>query len=250
MKKFTFVGCSITRGEGLLNEKLSDDNYANIVGAYFDATVNNLSKSGNSNFNIFITALNELLYNSPDVLFLQWSGLQRHFMYPHLDSEFPIVNCDSVTEISILNSKFSKRTLQQFTKQFLLLNHDYHNILQLLNYCKILETIAGNKIKIININGLLPWTKEILYSVSSIDPAKYFSPYTKDLLSIDLLPDEDIRLFFNKIHTSIKQIDKSNWVNMFENFISLSVDLGSDNAHPGPESHKKVAKMIIDKLNK
>lgn len=248
MKNFTFIGCSITKGEGLPDEENDENNYANIVGTYFNAKVKNLSKSGNSNYNIFINALNELLYEKSNILFLQWSGLQRHWIYPDLDLVFPITNLAPKKDLSYLNTKFTKQFLKNFTDQFLLLNHDYHNILQLLNYCKILETIAGDQIKLVYINGLLPWTKEILYRESATDPVKYFSDYTKDLLSIDLLPDEDIDLFFNKIHEGIKQTNKNNWVNMFNNISSLAVDFGLDNLHPGPESHKKVAKLIINKL--
>ena len=160
MKKFTFIGCSITKGVGLPDEDLDENNYAKIVGNHFDAEINNLSIGGNSNYNIFISGLNELLYSKPDVLLIQWSGLQRHWLYPNLDLTFPIVDDNAIKDLNYLDIVFSKKDLQKFVKQFLLLNHDYHNILALLNYCKILETVAHTQTKIIFINGfLLRWKR-------------------------------------------------------------------------------------------
>jgi hypothetical protein len=250
MINFTFIGCSITKGVGLSNEEYDKNNYTNIVATHFNAKVKNLSKSGNSNYNIFISGLNQLLYNTPDVLFLQWSGLHRHWLYPDLDIVLPIVNRAPVNEINYLDTVFSKNLLQNFVDQFLLLNHDYHNILKLLNYCKILETVAQDKTKLIFINGLLPWTKEIQHIEALNDPAKNFSAYTKKLLSINLLPDEDIKLFFKKIHHALTQTNKDNWANMFKSISTHCVDFGLDNSHPGPLTHANIAKMIIDKLNK
>lgn len=246
--KFTFIGCSITRGEGLSDEESDKNNYANIVGNHFNATVTNLSKSGNSNYNIFIEGLNQLLYNRPDVLFLQWSGLQRHWIYPNLDIEFPMVPGGPISDINYLKTVFSEKFLKKFTEQFALLNHEYHNILALLNYCKILETIAGNQTRLVFINGLLPWTNEIQNKESLNNVYLNFSEYTKELLSVDMLPDEDITVFFNKIYDALTQIDKNKWPNMFNSLVDLLVDLGNDNSHPGPKSHGLYADMIINYL--
>jgi len=250
MKKFTFIGCSITKGVGLPDEDLDEKNYANIVSKYFNAEITNLSIGGNSNYNIFMSGLGELLYNRPNTLLIQWSGLQRHWVYPNLDLTFPIVNDNAIKDLNYLDIVFSKKDLQKFVKQFLLLNHDYHNILALLNYCKILETVAHTQTKIIFINGLLPWTKEIQFLQTIDNPAKNFSAYTKNLLSIDKLPDQDIEFFFNKIHNSLSQIDKNNWINMFQSILTLAEDVGTDNLHPGPNTHAKIAQMIINHIDK
>ena len=248
MKKFTFIGCSITKGEGLPFEETDDNNYANIVGKHFSADVTNLSKSGNSNYNIFIASLNELLYNKPTVLVIQWSGLQRHWLYPDLDLELPIINEASVQELQYLNTYFSESFVKKFVQNFLLLNHDYRNLLALINYCKILETVATNQSRVVFVNGMLPWTKELQYSQAVADPAKNFSSYTKSLLSIDSLPDEDIKKFFEPLQNGISQLNKKNWINMFNAINCLSVDYGNDGAHPGPKSHQKIAKILIDHL--
>jgi hypothetical protein len=80
--------------------------------------------------------------------------------------------------------------------------------------------------------------------------SKYFNEYTKILLSIDKLPDQDIEFFFNKIHNGLSQIDKNNWINMFQSILTLAEDVGTDNLHPGPNTHAKIAQMIINHIDK
>ena len=65
-KLWTFVGCSLTVGEGLELEKNDPNNYTNLIINHFgSAKPNNLATRGNSNHNIFFTALNEILFSLP-----------------------------------------------------------------------------------------------------------------------------------------------------------------------------------------
>lgn len=250
MKQFTFIGCSFTTGVGLPEEKLDKNNYPNIIGEHFSSTVTNLSLPGNSNYNIFMSGINEMLFNEPDILFLQWSELQRCWFYPNLDIKVQVPTALNMDAISYLDTKYSKKFLRRFSEQVLLMNHDYHNILTLLNYCKILESIAGNKTKLVFINGLLPWTEEILNKNAILNSYKNLSNYTKNLLSTELLPNTDIARFFGKIYNGLEQINLNNWPNMFNSFGNLAIDLGTDSLHPGPKSHKIYATMIIDYLER
>jgi hypothetical protein len=247
---FTFIGCSFTVGEGLPQEKSDVNNYTNIIGEKFNARIKNLAEAGNSNYNIFMTGINEILFDCPDVLFLQWSGLQRHWLYPNLDIIFPITPnaIAPVKDINYLDTQFSKKSLEKFVDQFLLLNHDYQNILMLINYCKILETLAKDKCRIVMINGLVPWTKECMDPSAVTNPYENFSTYTKNLLSTDKLPDSDVAIFFNKICNGLAELDKSTWVNMFNSMGKQILDLGNDNSHPGPKSHQLYANIIIKHL--
>ena len=244
---FTFIGCSFTVGEGLPQEKLDANNYTNIIGEKFNAQVKNLAKSGNSNYNIFMTGVNEILFNCPDVVFLQWSELQRHWVYPDLDTAL-LITANAKVPVNYLDNQFSKTFLKNFVDQFLLLNHDYQNILMLINYCKILETLAKDKCRIVMINGLIPWTKECIDPSAVTNPYENFSTYTKNLLSVDKLPDTDVTIFFNKICNGLMELDKNTWANMFSPMMKHKIDLGTDNLHPGPNSHKQYADMIIKHL--
>jgi len=249
MQKFTFTGCSFTVGVGLPDEKTDPTNYTNLISAHCNAQSNNLAVGGNSNYNIFMAAVNALLFDTPDILFVQWSELNRHWLYPGPCIKLPIAG-QEMEELIGIDQYFTKDKLQKFSDQFRLLNHDFHNLLSVANYCKILQTLAANKCQVVFINGLLPWTKEIKYKQSATDPAKYFSKYTKSLLTIDQLPDQDIVKHFTQLTEAVGTLDKTLWSNMFDSMMCNVIDRGLDNIHPGPESHKKYASMIINHLEK
>ena len=243
--QFTFVGCSFTVGEGLELEKSDTSNYVNLVGKHYSASITNLAVGGNSNYNIFITALNEILFNPPDKIFVQWSALNRLWLYPGLDTELSlshIIKDDYVYR----NMFYSKKELQKFTDTYHILNHDYHNILTLINYCNILTKISKNKTQLIFINGLLPWTREILSLDTMPDFSKNLSNYTKEILEFDSRDDIELIDFFTKLNKNILELPQSKWVNMFDSMIKILIDFGTDGEHPGPKSHTLYADMIIN----
>jgi hypothetical protein len=246
MKRFCFSGCSLTYGEGLTD---TEENYASLVAGSQAAVLKNIAVPGNANSKIFIESMNELLFDTPDVLFVQWSELSRHWLYPGLDLEFPIT-AGTTSDLKYLDFFLPQQQASKFIDMFRYLNHDYHNILLLINYCKILELLAKDKCQLIFINGLIPWTPELRYPESARDPHRYFSKYTKNLLSTDQLPDDDIKKFFDAISTEIVKLDKSKWINMFSTIMDSAVDLGTDNIHPGPVTHQNLANNIIKYLTK
>jgi hypothetical protein len=218
-----------------------------MVSEHYHAKLKNLSSCGNNNASIFIESLNEILYHTPDTLFVQWTGLNRHALYPLPGIRVPM-NLDIKSELHYLDFSFNKERIQQFVSDFLILNHDYHNILLLINYCKILETVSAGRCGIVFINGLVPWTDEIQHIESLKDPHSCFSKYTKELLSVELLPDAEIQKFFMRMSLGLAELNKSTWVNMFDSLSKNSIDTGTDHQHPGPLSHKHYADQIIKHL--
>lgn len=243
--KFTFVGCSFTVGEGLLLEKDDPNNYTNLIANKYSAEISNLALSGNSNYNIFITALNELLFNTPDKIFVQWSAVSRLWLYPTPTSRLlilPTIN-DDYTNGHI---SYSKKQLQEFANIYHILNHDYHNLIELTNYCNILSKVSHNQI--IFINGILPWTKEILNKTASENFSKNLSDYLKEILEFDNSDDVKLIESFNKLNAAVESLNQTQWVNLFESMEHNKIDVGNDNSHPGPRSHQKYAEMIINYL--
>jgi len=246
-KKFTFVGCSLTVGVGLSKEKNDSSNYTNIISNKYAAKIKNLAIEGNSNYNIFIDSLNKLINDPPDKLFVQWSALNRLWVYPGPDTKL----CLSHTiknDYVYKNLYFSKKDLQKLTDTYHLMNHDYHSLRVLINYCKILETVAKSRTQIIFINGLVPWTSEICVIETTCDYMKNFSDYTKQILELDCRDDQELNKLFVVLCKEINSLNFDNWPNMFESFRDLAVDRGNDRRHPGPASHKLYANKIIDHL--
>lgn len=242
--KFTFVGCSFTVGVGLELEKSDPANYTNILANYYDAESLNLAQGGNSNYNIFITALNEILFNSPDKIFIQWSSPNRLWLYPGPDTSVALAHTIE-NDYSYRNIKYSKKELQELTDMYHILNHDYHNLITLINYCNILAEISKNKTQIIFINGLVPWTKEIIDKNTLSNFSENLSDYSKEILEFDSRDDAELTIIFDNLNLAITKMEQSKWVNMFNSMTEIAIDLGNDAQHPGPKSHRLYADMII-----
>jgi hypothetical protein len=248
MTSFTFTGCSFTVGIGLELEKNDLDNYANIVSTHFNAQVNNLAGGGNSNYNIFMSALNELLYAKQEKLFVQWTSLNRLWLYPGPDTTISLSHT-IIDDYSYRDLFFSKKDLQKVSDIYHLLNHDYCNLIELINYSKILESLAKGKTQLVFVNGIVPWTKEICDLSTVTNYATKLSEYSKEILEFESRDDQELEKFFNELNYKINSLQHDQWVNMFESLYELQIDFGNDNQHPGPNSHKLYATKIINYLN-
>jgi hypothetical protein len=243
---YTFAGCSFTVGVGLEHQKHDVNNYANIVAAHHRARGKNIAVGGNSNYNIFMSALMELLDSPPDVLFVQWSELHRIWLHPGPDTKFYVSN--------IANEAFRYRDMvyaasrvRSFSEMCIMLNHDYNNLLTLVDYSTILMKLAGHT-RIVFINGLIPWTPDILDSANLLDADSRLSDYTKGILEFDTRDDEEIQQYFTILSDKINTLDFAQWPNMFEALVSQKQDVGTDGLHPGIKSHQHYANMIINYL--
>lgn len=240
--KFTFVGCSFTYGVGLESQ---EDTYANQVARYFNADIANLGKGGNSNYNIFLTALNEILFGTSDKIFVQWSAFNRVWLYPGPDSELGIMAIVK-DDFRYRDIYFSKSELQDFGNKWNLLNHDYKRIFDVIMYCKMLEKVSNGQV--VFINGLLPWTEDLLSDNPINDYESDLSSYSKKILDFENRSDSELDLLITKIKTHSQQLNKKLWVNCFNSFMKNRIDVGTDNQHPGIESHKQYAEWIITYL--
>jgi hypothetical protein len=248
MTQFTFVGCSLTQGVGLSKEKDDPGNYANLIARKFDARVKNLAVAGNNNHNIFLSALNEIIFSRADTIFVQWSALHRLWLYPGPDVTLGF-SPKIINDFTYRDLFFSKKDLQKLVNTYHLLNHDYNGLMQIINYSKILESVSDSySTQVIFINGLLPWTPEILNANTADNYAQNLSKYSKELLDFDTRNDTELNKFFTDLTESLNSLQCSKWVNMFDSLWNSKIDLGNDDEHPGPESHKLYAAKIINYL--
>ena len=120
--KFTFVGCSFTVGEGLELEKNDPNLYANIVSKKYSASVKNLASCGNSNHEIFMTAINDILFERPDKIFVQWSAMNRLRVHPGPNTELSLSH--TITQDYHYRDMFysKKKELQHLTNHYGLIN--------------------------------------------------------------------------------------------------------------------------------
>jgi hypothetical protein len=244
---FTFCGCSFTVGVGLEQEKTDISNYANIVSDHFSANIKNIAIGGNSNYNIFMSALNELVISPPDKILIQWTSLNRVWLHPGPDTKLPLA-LTMDRDYSYKHIFFTKKELQTLSDHYHILNHDYCHLMELISYCKLLSAIAKGKSHIIFINGLLPWTGEICDLSATKNYSENLSKYTKEILEFDSRDDVELYNIFYELNSKVNELDKTQWPNMFDSMGKQKIDIGNDNAHPGPKSHRLYAEMIINYL--
>jgi len=249
MKIFTFLGCSYTAGVGLNQEKLDINNYANLVGTHFKAQTKNLAVPGSSNYDIFMSAMNEILFSKQEIIFVQWSHLNRQSVHPVPGLPGLRLHSKIKSDYKYNDLVFPKKILQTLVKYLYILNHDYYHITELANYVNILQTLSTNT-KIVFINGAIPWTEDIAKLDTMTNYANNLSTYSKELFDFEHNDDIRINQLFLDLNQQLQRINANLWVNMFSSFVENKLDLANDNLHPGPKSHNKLADSIITHITR
>ena len=225
--KFHFNGCSITQGAGFTDGGNDTRIYPNLVS---DDHIND-ANGGSSNLKIFLHSSKAILDNLADVYIVQWSALHRHWVYPAPDQGIMFAETklgDSKTREGDPNPLF----LSKMIAQYQLLNHDYGNIMQLIDFCRILQDQAkSHNVQLLFINGLVTWS----------DQVDYIKELVRDA-------DSDHDRFVEQMQNNMELVDWDKWIDPFNNMYERRLDEAEDNLHPGPQTHKQIAKLIKDKL--
>lgn len=215
MSVIYFGGCSITAGTGFELEKKDPLIYPNQI----TSEAINDAEGGSSNLKIFIRAAKAIIENTADSYVVQWSALHRHWLYPAPDSAVYI------------GAPHEQKN--DFVTQFQLQNHDYGNILQLIDYTRILVNLAeSHNTAIIFVNGLVNWSNDINWMHSLVSDA-----------------DTGHQLFVENLINNIELAHLDLWVNPWENMNDHKLDNAPLDEHPGPQTHLYIAQLVTQKLN-
>jgi hypothetical protein len=215
--KFHFNGCSITQGAGFTNEKLDPRIYPNLIATDH---INDAS-GGASNLKIFLHTSKAIVDNLADVYVVQWSAVHRHWVYPAPDRG---IYFGSNLDPNSPNNKF--------ITQYQLLNHDYGNIMQLIDFCRILQDQASShNVQLLFVNGLVNWSDDI--------------DWMKELV---LGAESDHERFVEQMQNNMELVDWDLWINPWNSIYENKLDVAEDDSHPGPLTHKRIAKQLKDKL--
>ena len=245
--KVCFNGCSFTVGEGCSEQQRDQHIYDRLLTKQFGFDSTNVAIGGSSNHTIFMRSAGEILSNKYDLIITQWTALNRIWLYPGPDTKF-FTNDQLFPDYKYRDLYLSPSEKKTFCNTLLLMNHDYHNIMELIDYCNILSALADmTSIKVIFVNGLVPWQKDLVCPLSN-DLGQSLSEYTKSILDFDNRSDSEIVEFFTKLQNKFQNLDQSKWSNLFTSFHSSVTDIGPQGHHPGPISHKWMAKNISDYL--
>lgn len=230
MTKIYFTGCSITAGQGFDFERNDLRIYPNIVCAEYRAECINQAEGGSDNRKIFLKAAKAIMDHQADNYVIQWSALHRHWLYP------------APNRAVYLGSHYEESPLKSFIAQYQLLNHDYNNIMTVIDYTRILENLAqSNFAKVVFVNGMIPWTEDLL---TQQDYGKYAQELMRSLSPAEV---DDFR---NRLTNNLELINWQLWANPWTNIIDMITDRAPLDDHPGPETHNQVALKVITVLNK
>jgi hypothetical protein len=247
--KVCFNGCSFTEGEGFPEYQRKYYIYDRLLSNKFNFDLTNIASGGASNYKIFMRSALAITSQKYDIVFTQWSALNRLWLYPGPDSKF-LINDIKNPDFRYREIYLSPTQKQKFNNTLLMLNHDYQNIIDLIDYCNILTSLA-NKLstRIIFINGLVPWTADLSTPLGN-NLSSSMSTYFKNILDFDTRSDSEIINFFSALQTKFTELDLSKWVNVFDSFHENIIDKGPEGHHPGIKSHQWMADQISTYLNK
>jgi hypothetical protein len=247
--KVAFTGCSMTRGDGFDMAYLAQEIWPNIVSRVFDFDSRNLAISGASNLRIFQTASQAICSKSYDMVFCQWSMFNRLWLSPGPDVWYFLTG-DGKNSFEYRDIKLNQREKTDLERMIFLLNHDYQNILDLVDYVNILEDLAQlHQVKIAHVNGLVPWQSD-LADATVLENFDKMSGYTRQVLDFDHRDDDQIRQLFSKLHNKFASMNMKHWINLFDSFQSQCVDLAPQGHHPGVRSHVIMSNQVRNYLNK
>lgn len=243
--KAVFAGCSFTVGSGFPVHLRDTYIYDRLVSNHFKFDRINIGVEGASNYKIFMGVAQALCYDQIDIVFVQWSALNRIWLSPEPGVSYTILN-----NKQIIDSRFKPEFLKKFSDTLKVLNHDFQNIIDLIDYCSIIDNLAQHtSTKVVYINGMVPWTKEISNPIDE-DLSNFLSDYTKEVLNFNTSTDDRIIKNFKVLHEKFLNLDCNKWVNLFEPFQKNSIDTGPEGHHPGVNSHAWLASQIINHINK
>jgi len=223
----------------------------NLLVKKFNFLKNNIAIKGSSNYTIFMRSANAIISKKYDVIVTQWTALNRLWLSPGPECHF-FVNDQKFPDFRYRDVYISANEKSMLTKLFLLLNHDYQNIFELIDYNKILSQLATvNNVKLIHVNGLVPWQDDLITNIDPNELNSTLTEYTKNILDVSNRDDNEIIDYVTKLQNKFAELDQDKWVNLFESFLNNTVDIGPEGHHPGIKSNQwmadQVANYIIEK---
>lgn len=219
-----FGGCSITMGAGFELVQNDPRIYANIVASRCAMAAINGAEGGSSNLKIFTAAAKALMDQRASIYVIQWSAPHRHWVYPMPNQGVYI------------GSIIESNEHADFVRQYQFLNHDYPNLMSVIDYCRILQDMAEAKdVDMIFVNGMLNWKKN------------WNDSYMQGLLHG--LQEQEKLDFIERFENNLELLDLDRWANIYNPITELQIDTAPMDNHPGPNTHNTIADMISHRLD-
>lgn len=234
--KVLVSGCSFSAGRGFPGGINDPEIWPNVLGQMLNAEVTNVSEVGYDNTGIFINGLKELSAKDYDLILFQITAFDRVVLSPTVHGHRLVSWRNIVPSVS-------DKAYEDFHKVFLEVNGGYEHWRRLVNMLVTLQNLVKQGYNIKILNGLLLWDQDFFSSS--------MSKFTKNILNVESLPDDDIEKFSKIVNQDKQQIDLSLWINPFDCLALRKIDDAPiPTGHPGPRSARQTAELICQFVNK
>jgi len=254
--KVLAVGCSMTRGHGLVNESNDTELWVNKLFPSDRYVVSNKSMTGANNHWIFLETISHLLKETYDIVLVGWSAIPRFNFHVGLEW-YPVRTMLTNSSDIHLNNNItvSGKWLNTIGNNLRKIHNDHWDFLDLVKYVNTLILIQEKKNngRIFFVNTLSPWPDNY-FTKKQINLPSNLTLFEQYLLQVDTRDDDEIFQLYDMIHTHYQSyggIQEEHWLNLYSSLRSMQVDDVSDtDPHPGYQSQQIFSQCLNASLEK
>lgn len=260
--KLLVAGCSCTSGSGLYPVEVganSKDHPAlwvnlchNHIPEFKNLELLNVAKGGFSNLSIFISVLEAMSqYNDIRYIMIAWTSVPRYNfnvgfeLYDTWELFHP--NRQFSRDHHLNQGTYTDDYLKSIATRFLALHDLHYEIVNIIKYINIIKNLSGHLgTKLININAICPWDNNFFKVIENCNPGDY-TEFTQEILRVQSRCDEEIFKLYEKQHQdyiTAGGICEDTWVNLYDSFVKLQVDVNHDHKHPGEQSNQLYFELV------
>ena len=272
MDAIAFAGCSYVSGYGLNAENYSDSKsspylWVNLchqnIPQFKKLKLINISHEGSSNTEIFEQSVDIISKNKNlKYLICCWTSVPRysfHAGFELYDTTVYMINESKQRTHKLNNTIIGEKYLQDLVDRINTLHHLQDEIVKLVKYINILTRLTKEKkIRFFNVNSLCPWDNNffIQKDLENLLPSDLTKFTQKEILNVDTRSDQEIMALYqlqHQMYNDVGGIQRESWINLYDSYKSMCVDVNYDKKHPGIKSNQIfsdfVTKEIIKKIN-
>jgi hypothetical protein len=240
--KVLVVGCSMTRGHGLIHESNDPELWVNKLFPPEQYVVSNKAMTGANNHWIFLETISSLLQETYDIVLVGWSAIPRFNFHVGLEL-YPVMT--RLTESYDINANnhvtITGKWLKSLGDNLKKIHNDHWDFLDLVKYVNTLIMLQEQKNngRVFFVNTLAPWP-DGYFSKKQISLPSDLSLFEQHLLQVETRDDSEIFQLYDMVHEHYKSyggIRETHWLNLYSSLRTMQIDDASaTDAHPGYKS--------------
>lgn len=252
MTKILAVGCSFTKGHGLVGEKQDPRLWVNQLcnRAWDRPEIHNASEAGQDNHWIFKKTSELLISSQYDYAIVAWTYPMRWSMPVGLE----LYNTRTLFENRDIminpNQRIKGRWLEDIGDRLHKIRNEHWPILDIVRYQNILLNL-NSCAKIFFVNMACKWSDNYFVEKSYQFPNE-LTKFEQNILNSDFRDDKEIQDLYQMIHSQYRAaggIQHNHWLNLYDNLLKHRLDFASEtDRHPGYLSQDLYTDILYNSL--